>query len=169
MLSRRPLLLACIEQAKKTGAIILIKEVTRLTRFSLLYEYLVATGVKFICTEYPTDSPMLMGFRVKIGEDEALKISERTKSGLAKSEKPRGYRGLDNLKKINHKKRIAVLKDRAVNNPNNKRAGGYICQLIKDGWSFTDVAKRLNKEGFRTARGLDFAPTTVKRLYERVC
>ena len=75
LLSRRPLLLSLIERAKKENCVIIVKEVTRLTRFSLLYEYLVATGVKFVCSDYPTDSPLMMGFRVQIGMDEALKVS----------------------------------------------------------------------------------------------
>ena len=109
-----------------------------------------------------------MDFRVKIGEDEAMKISERTIRGLEKSLKPRGYKGSANLKKVDKKKRIRIIKERARTNPNNVRASGYIINLINGGASWSSVAHTLNTEGFRTTRGLEFEATTVKRLYERV-
>lgn len=41
--------------------------------------------------------------------------------------------------------------------------------MIKSGKTLQQVADTLNAEGFMTARGKSFAPTTVQRLYERYC
>jgi hypothetical protein len=132
----------------------------------LLYEYLVATGVKFVCTDYPNDSPLMMGFRVKIGEDEGLKISERTVRGLEKSTKPKGIKGSENIMKVDRAKNIAVIKQRAIDKPNNRRAIAYITSMKQAGKSFGCIARTLNAEGFRSARGLSFQPNTVKQLYD---
>lgn len=169
LLCKRPILLEALEFAKKNQAVLLVKEVSRLTRFSLLFEYLQATGVQFLCTDYSSDNAFMLGLRVKFFEQELIEISRRTKAGLSKSTKPKGYKGGENLKKVNEKKRLEAIHNRAVSNPNNKRASGYVSQMMAAGWSFTAVAAKLNEEGFRTARGLAFQPTTVKRLYERIC
>lgn len=169
LLRKRPTLLEALALAKREGAVLIVKEVSRLTRFSLLYEYLMATGVQFLCTDYPSDNAFMLGLRVKFFEQELTEISRRTKAGLAKSTKPKGYKGAANLQKVDEKKRIRVIKQRAADNPNNKRAAGYICQLVNAGKTLVEIAHTLNIEGFRTARGLSYHPTTVKRLYERIC
>lgn len=167
LLRKRPVLMEALEFARKYKAVIIVKEVSRLTRFSLLYEYLSATGVEFICTDYPTDNAFMLGLRVKFFEQELIEISKRTKAGLAKSTKPRGYKGADNLKKIDRKKNVKIIRQRALDNPNNKRASGYICQLIGAGNTLQTVADKLNIEGFRTSTGCNFQPITVQRLYQR--
>jgi len=169
LLRKRPVLQDAIEYAKANKAVLLVKEISRLTRFSLLYEYLAATGVEFLSTDYPTDNSFMLGLRVKFYEQEIQDISKRTKAGLSKSTKAKGIKALENLSKINHKKRIAVLRSNAANNKNNIRAAGYVCNMINTGSTYQEVADVLNKEGFRTSRGFAFRSTTVKRLYDRVC
>lgn len=46
LLAKRPVLLQAIQKAKEIGGVLLVKEVTRLTRSSLVYNYLESTGVE---------------------------------------------------------------------------------------------------------------------------
>lgn len=169
LLNKRQVFLKALEEAHNACSVLIVKEVTRLTRSSLVFEYMKATGVKFLCTDYPNDNTMMLGLRVQFGEEELLQISKRTIAGLSKSTKAKGTKALVNLAKVNHKKRIDVLRSNARNNRNNIKASGYICQLIKSGSTLQQVADVLNKEGFKTARSKAFKPTTVQRLYERFC
>jgi DNA invertase Pin-like site-specific DNA recombinase len=167
LLSRRPLLLHAITQAKKSGAVLLVKEVTRLTRFCLLFNYLTATGVKFICTDYPNDDVMMLGFRVQFGEEEARQISKRTKAGLSKSDKAKGIRWKANLAKVDHKNRVKILSKRADDNQNNIRARTLIAHMQKEGKSYRAIADHLNNNSFRSSTGKKFYAITVKRLAEK--
>lgn len=74
-----------------------------------------------------------------------------------------------NIKKVDHKKRVKILQQKARSNKNNVKAAGYICTMMSAGKTFQQVADKLNSEGFLTARGKTFAPTTVQRLFERFC
>jgi DNA invertase Pin-like site-specific DNA recombinase len=164
LLARRPLLLEAIKQAKDMKATLIVKEVTRLTRFGLLFNYLTATGVNFICADYPNDDAMMLGFRVTFGEEEARQISKRTKAGLAKSEKAKGTKWKENLSQIDHKKRVRTLIRKAENNANNKRAKVMILRLSNEGKTLKEIADYLNSNSFKTSTGKNFFPTTVKRL-----
>jgi len=84
LLRKRPTMLEAVEYARDNNAILVVKEVSRLTRFSLLFEYLTATGVQFLCTDYPTDNHFMLGLRVKFFEQELEEISRRTIAGLSK-------------------------------------------------------------------------------------
>jgi DNA invertase Pin-like site-specific DNA recombinase len=164
LLNRRPILLKAINQAKIMDATLVVKDVTRLTRFCLLFNYLTATGVKFICSDYPNDDTLMLGFRVQFGEEEAKLISKRTIAGLAKSEKKLGLKGSENLLLVNEKRRISILKSKAELSPNNRRAKAMIVQLSKDQKTLQEIANYLNENSFYTSQGRCFYPTTVKRL-----
>lgn len=112
---------------------------------------------------------MMLGLRFQFGAEEALQISRRTKAGLSKSTKQLGITGAKHIRMVDHKKRVKILKEKPLRNKNNVKAAGYICTLIKAGKTLQQVADTLNTEGFLTARGKAFAPTTVQRLYERFC
>ena len=97
---------------KKTGSILLVKEIGRLTRTPLVYEYLKETGVKFWCVDYPDDDNVILGMRVQFAAEGAYQISRKTKEGLAKSDKKLGRIGNDHIKLVDHVPRVKILKDR---------------------------------------------------------
>jgi DNA invertase Pin-like site-specific DNA recombinase len=167
LLTRRPELLRAINLAKELECVLIVKEVTRLTRFCLLFNYLTATGVKFICADYPNDDTMMLGFRVQFGEEEARQISKRTKAGLAKSNKAKGTKWKENFDKINPTIRIAVLQSKAELNPNNRRAKAMVKPLVVEGKSLKEIADYLNQHSFKTSSGKQFHPMSVKRLIQK--
>lgn len=175
LLIKRQTLLAAVEQCQLTGAILLVKEISRLTRSPLVYEYLKATGVKFKCVDYPEEDNVILGMRIQFAAEQAFQISRKTKEGLAKSEKQLGATGPKHLLMVDHKARVKVIIDRANNNENNIQAGAIICTLREGGMSFSSIASYLAKNKFKSATGKVFddkskgARTSVKRLYDRFC
>ena len=47
-------------------------------------------------------------------------------------------------------------RQKALDNPNNKRAIAYLKILTKEGKSLSEMARILNEEGFVTAQGYKF-------------
>lgn len=180
LLRKRPILLEVINLAKQTGSTIVVKESSRLTRFKLLGEYLMATGVDFICADSPNDSKLIISIKIAINEEEALRISERTSLALRQKVKQDGKHWGENSAKMQRAKKAyatgkIAAKGREVystisrNNPNNKRAASMICSKIKEGMNYSQVALFLTANGFQTARNKEFKPMQVKRIFERFC
>jgi len=170
LLRKRPLLLQAIKLAETTGGIIICKESSRLTRFSLLMEFLLKSSVIFVFADAPNDTPFLVKLKTSLNEEELLRISERTKSAL-KALKDRGFikkkretigLTLDIIKKgIQRKIELAAL------NENNRKASGYIIMLRKSGLTFQQIADKLNSEGFQSSMGKTFMTGNVFMLYTR--
>ncbi len=98
-------------------------------------------------------------------------ISQRTKQSL-KAKKSRGYKlgksenllnrlnqAVENSNKTNHQK--------ALDNPNNKRAMALLKSLVKEERSLSEMARILNSEGFVTAMGKEFRASQVSILLKR--
>jgi DNA invertase Pin-like site-specific DNA recombinase len=60
-----------------------------------------------------------------------------------------------------------VRRNKALTDPNNILATGYIISLRKNGETFDSIAKTLNKGGYQTSRGNQFSKTQVKILFDR--
>jgi hypothetical protein len=58
-------------------------------------------------------------------------------------------------------------KQKALNDPNNRKASGYIKSLRKSGFTFAEIASKLNREGFTTRTGREFWANTVRLLWKR--
>ncbi|MBI3500992.1 MAG: recombinase family protein [Bacteroidetes bacterium] len=169
LLKKRPLLLKAINTAKKEGAILVVKEASRLSRFSLLIDFLLSSNVEFVSAESPRDTPLIIKLKTSLNEEEILRISERTRSAL-KALKERGKKlgTPENLTDEAREKGTKVIIRLAKENPNNKRAIGYVYALRKERkMTYQKIADRLNREGFRTSRGKSFYPKAVQILYWR--
>ena len=94
-------------------------------------------------------------------------ISELTKIGLRKA-KARGV-VLGNPKEFTKEGRAKgrkVLIEKAKNNINNIKAIKFLKSL--EVMNLREYCFLLNTSGYKTSRGSDFVPTTVKRLLERI-
>ena len=61
---------------------------------------------------------------------------------------------------------LASIKEKAKNDPNNKRAYAYINSLQKQNKSLRQIAKELNEAGFKTSKGNKFYANSVKQLLD---
>jgi len=95
-------------------------------------------------------------------------ISERTKAALqARKERGKVWKGKNNLTPEAIQKATEARKAKAEGKTNNKRAKGYIKSLRDQKLTFAAIADCLNSEGFRSSRGKEFKPMTVRRLFSK--
>lgn len=106
-----------------------------------------------------------------ISQYEAELIAVRTKSAL-QAKKARGFR-LGNPEHLMDKHEQAIqnsirtCREKADNNPNNKRAVAMLRTLVKEEHTLQEIADILNKEGFVTSKGGRFYKSTVYKLIRR--
>ena len=168
MLNKRPELKYVIHRAEKLGATIVVKEPSRLTRFSLLMGYLIEYNIRFVCADCPNDNAMMLKLRTVFNEDENLRISQRTKAALSQLKK-QGVKLGTSGKFTNEMryKAVQVNVKAAKDAKENKQAMSIVCSEIKEGKTFQQIADKLNMLEYKTRRGKEFKPTTVLRLSQR--
>lgn len=166
LLRKRPRLLYTIRLAQKENACILVKEASRLSRYSLLIDFLLSAGVQFLCVDAPNDTPMIIKLKTSINEEELLKISMRTRHAL-KAKKAQGFTlGTPaNLTRAAVLKSVEVRKAAAMQNANHKMIGYIVMCRDKGGMTFQAIADRLNQENHKTTNGKSFYAKTVWWLY----
>ena len=62
---------------------------------------------------------------------------------------------------------IRTCREKADNNPNNRRAVAMLRTLVKEAHTLQEIADILNKEGFVTSKGGRFYKSTVYKLIRR--
>ena len=62
---------------------------------------------------------------------------------------------------------IRTCREKADNNPNNRRAVAMLRTLVKEEHTLQEIADILNKEGFVTSKGGRFYKSTVYKLIRR--
>ena len=62
---------------------------------------------------------------------------------------------------------IRTCREKADNNPNNKRAVAMLRTLVKEEHTLQEIADILNKEGLVTSKGGRFYKSTVYKLIRR--
>ena len=161
----RPQLEAAIECARVNGARLVIAKLDRLSRNAVFTLRLMESKVGFVCVDMPGANEMTIGIIAIINQDEAKRISERTKAALA-SKKAQGFK-LGTPANLTDDARA---KGRAahVANARTARANMQAADVARDkraqGLSLGKIAASLNGNGYRTRNGKEFQRTTVLRL-----
>lgn len=158
----RPVLIEALQLCKELNATLVIAKLDRLARNVAFVSTLLESGVKFLCCDMPTANELTIHIYSAIAQDEAKRISERTKSALA-IKKAQGYK-LGNPQNLSIEARIKganTMKLKSIENKNNQRAKAFLIHLKG---TLKDKANELNNNGFRTAKNKLFTPMQVKRL-----
>lgn len=170
MLAKRPKLKYALQRAEELDAILIVKEPSRLTRFSILMGYLIEYKVRFICADCPNDDAMMLKLRTVFNEEENMRRSQRTKLALEQI-KLTGSKKLGNngygAPEWMRQKAIEANKRLAREAKENIQAMDIICRCRKDGMTLKEIAEKLNGLHYKTRRGARFRETTVKRLLLR--
>ena len=79
----RPQLAKALAYAKRTKAVLVIAKLDRLARNVHFLSGLMEAGVEFVCCDMPSANRLTLHILAAVAEDEARRISERTKAALA--------------------------------------------------------------------------------------
>lgn len=179
----RPILQKAIESCKKSGATLLIAKLDRLARSVYIISSLMESGVDFRCCDMPDANKLTLNLMASVAENEAEMVSSRTKAGLKTIKVRINENGFHVSKAGNRIKRlgnpnpglslqkarvnsIKTNQEKSMNNRNKNVARPYAKELRKHGMYYSDIADRLNAEGYLSSSGGKYHPMSVKRLIE---
>jgi hypothetical protein len=158
-------------------AVLVIGKQDRLARNTHFITGLMEQGIRFMCADAPEQSEVMIQLRAVMDEEEARRISDRTKRGLAiarekgvklGSARPGHWRGREHLRGWRKATTVSaeVRHRRAVEAAENLM--GLICGMQAEGASLETIANRLNELGHVTTRGKPFSDVTVLKML-RLC
>jgi DNA invertase Pin-like site-specific DNA recombinase len=171
--SDRPELLKALEQAKLTGARLVIAKLDRLSRDATFLLTLQDSGVRFVAADMPDANDLTVGIMALVARQERQAISRRTKEALAIA-KARGVR-LGNPNGAAAFRRagkgtgaaIAAVSANATSRADQLRP---VIQRLQAGGvaSLGGLAAALNEEGILTPRGGRWHASSVRNLMARL-
>lgn len=168
--NKRVELARAMQQAKTTGATLLIAKLDRLSRDVNFISGLMKSDVAFLACDNPTANKLTIHIYAAMAEHEREQIGDRTRRAL-QALKSRGVElgTPGNFTDEGRAKGRETRKLQAVENEANRRATAYAQELKANGNSLTEIAAKLTAQGFTTSTGKSFSqPVQVKRLLERV-
>ena len=168
----RPILNEALELCRKHNATLIIAKLDRLARNVSFVSSLIDSKVKFKAVDNPHATELTIHILSAVAQDEAKRISKRIKDALAIKRKELdligGKLGTNNLKAIDMLKGVQSIKDKAKNNPHNKRGLAFVSGLTDRKLKLREIAELLNSNGFKTSTGKDFGTTQVIRLLQKI-
>ena len=172
-LSRRTVIWDAIKECKEKGATLIIAKLDRLARDVEFTAKLQNAGIKFIACDIPSANEFTIHVMAAVAQQEAKRISERTKEALNRKKQkgePLGwYTHKHRFTKLDdeaREKAIMKIKENALNNPNNLRARGYAQTLHNQGMNYVEITQLMHREGFVSPKGKKINRTTVRRWVE---
>ena len=167
----RPKLTEALALCRKTKSTLIVAKLDRLSRNVAFTSKLLESDVEIKFCDFPEANRLVLHIIASIAEYEAGLISQRTKQSL-KAKKARGVQlgKPENLtsnldRAIENSKR--AIRKKAKDNPNNKRAVAMLKVLVEQELSLSEMARRLNEEGFVTSQGKKFSAWQVSVLLQR--
>lgn len=173
--STRPELAKALAHAKRIKARLVIAKLDRLARNVHFVSGMMESGVDFIACDNPNANKLTVHILAAVAEDEAERISARTKAALAAakargtllgSSRPGHWDGREDARIAGAAKGSAnaAKKRMAVSAPIYSAALPMARALRAQGESFQTIADRLNAAGHTTVRGLPWNKMQVSRL-----
>jgi DNA invertase Pin-like site-specific DNA recombinase len=161
--SDRPELAKTMQAARKGKATLLITKLDRLARNVAFIAGLMDAGVDFVACDQPFASRLTLHILAAVAEDEARRISERTKAALAAA-KARGIKLGSPIAAETAAKARAARSSYAAKANATTRA--VIVDIQRAGVStLAGIAKTLEARGIRTPAGRSaWQPGQVSRL-----
>ncbi len=127
---------------------------------------------RLLACDLPNFDKFTLTLAASLSDKERELIKIRTQASLRVAKERNGVQlGNPRINEINRQSiKLAQLakKQKALNDPNNRKASGYIKFLRQSGFTFSQIATKLNLEGFVTRTGRGFYPSTVRILWKRV-
>jgi DNA invertase Pin-like site-specific DNA recombinase len=172
--AERPQLAKALADAKRSRATLVIAKLDRLARNVHFLSGLMEAGVDFVACDNPTANRLTLHILAAVAEDEAKRISDRTKAALAAykarggvlgSARPGAHRltgGANAKAALRAGEAAKADADAAYEDIAMKMAG-----MRTGGMSLADIAASLNIEGHTTRRGKLWNKMQVARVLKR--
>lgn len=167
----RPKLAEALELCRKTKSTLIVAKLDRLSRNVAFTSKLLESDVEIKFCDFPEANRLVLHIIASIAEYEAGLISTRTKQAL-KVKKARGVRLgkpenlVNNLGKAISNSNLTN-KQKALDNDNNRRAIAMLKVMATQDLSLSEMARRLNEEGFVTSQSKQFTAWQVSVLLKR--
>jgi DNA invertase Pin-like site-specific DNA recombinase len=177
-LAERPELARALAHARRSKATLVVAKLDRLARNVAFLSALMRSGVDFVCCDNPHANKLTIHILAAVAEDEAERISARTKAAL-QAAKARGVK-LGSARPGHWKGRegarlAGLARGRAVSaRVVSKAAAEAYADLAPtmtewraEGLTLDGIAGKLNAEGHTTRRGKPWNPVQVLRVLRR--
>ena len=162
--NERPELAAALALARRTGAILLVSKLDRLSRkVSAVAALMEDKKVTFRVAQMPNADNFQLHIYAALAEQEREFISARTKAALAEARR-RGTK-LGGLRDKTMKRNAAVQANAAAR---AEKVSGIILPMRETGKPLREIAEHLNRAGVETARGGRWQASQVKRVLDRL-
>jgi len=170
----RPELAKAVAHARRAKATLVIAKLDRLARNVHFLSGLMETGVKFLACDQPSANDLTIHILSAVAQDEAQRISERTKAALDAYKARGGSLGASrpecrNLTDDARRRGAAAAGESARREADTAYVDLYpiIIMLRDDGASFRAIARHLNNEGYETRRGRAWNHVQVQSVLKR--
>lgn len=165
----RPRLTEALSACRIHNAVLVIAKLDRLARNAAFLLSLKDGGVEFVAVDMPNANRLTVGIMALVAEDEAERISARTKAALAAA-KARGVKlgTPNNLSNREVGSRRGNERKVSFANKRARELLPVIDAIRAEGkGSLRAIASELNARCIMTARGGPWSPMQVKRLLDR--
>ena len=171
--TERPALAEALQACRAYRAKLLVAKLDRLARNAAFLHRLRESGIRFTCCDMPDANELTVGILALVAEDEARRISERTKAALAAAKRRGtvlgGYRGGSSAHlAASNVKAVQVRKAKSANHARN--VWPYVEPLVQEGRSLASIARELTRVGrVKTPSGeSNWTSTAVRRVIARM-
>lgn len=144
-LAKRPQLLAALAEAKRTKARLVLAKLDRLARNVHFVSGLMETGVDFAVADMPHADKFRLHLEAVIAEDEARRISQRTKAALAAA-KERGQ-------ELGKHGKVLAAQNKAAAAERLEPLVPVLAELKQQGLSMRAMIASLNERGVASPSG----------------
>jgi DNA invertase Pin-like site-specific DNA recombinase len=173
--SDRPQLSKAIAQATRSRAILVIAKLDRLARNVAFISTLMESGVDFKACDNPHANRLTIHILAAVAEDEARRISERTKAALGAYKARGGLLGSRHPKCRSITSQASALGQVRGAAGNRKKALAAYSDLVPfiqgmrdEGKSLRTISRELNSQGHTTRTGRPWSQTQVRRVLTRL-
>ena len=174
----RPELARALAHARRSKGTLTVAKLDRLSRDVEFLARVMNGGCDFVACDNPTANRLTLHVLAAVAEDEARRISERTKAALAAakargvklgSSRPGHWEGREEARQDGLAKARSVAA--GVRSEQAEQAYADIrpvmVEMRANGLTLAGIAEKLNAEGHTTRRGKVWSPVQVSRVLER--
>ena len=170
----RPELAKAVAQARRAGATLVVAKLDRLARNVAFTSALMESGVDFVACDNPHANRLTIHILAAVAEDEARRISQRTKDALAAAKRrgiplgaarPECRNLTDAARRRGARAGGQAVKQQADEAYVDLR---YFLAALRPAFSYRQIADVLNMQGERTRRGKPWTDVAVLRAFKRL-